>query len=77
MKNNKIPGMDGFPAEFLKVFCNKLRSFILQALNESYRTSSLPVSMRQLIISCIPKGDKPRDNLKNWRPISLASVLYI
>ena len=22
------------------------------------------------------KGDKPRDNLKNWRPISLASALY-
>ena len=32
--------------------------------------------MRQLAITCIPKGDKPRDNLKNWRPISLASVLY-
>ena len=32
--------------------------------------------MRQLITSYIPKGDKPRDNLKNWRPISLASVLY-
>ena len=76
MKNNKTPGIDGFPADFLKVFWNKLRIFILRALNESYRTGSLPISMRQLIISCIPKGDKPRDNLKNWRPISLASVLY-
>ena len=61
---------------FLKVFWNKLRIFILQALKENYRAGSLPISLRQLIISCIPKGDKPRDNLKNWRPISLASVLY-
>ena len=28
------------------------------------------------IISCLPKGDKPREYLKNWQPISLLSVLY-
>ena len=28
------------------------------------------------MISCLPKGNKPRDDLKNWRPISLTSVLY-
>ena len=76
MKNNKTPGLDGFPADFYKVFWVKLRIFILRALNESYKTGSLPLTMRQLVINCIPKGDKPRDNLKNWRPISLASVLY-
>ena len=32
--------------------------------------------MRQVFINCIPKGNKPRDLLKNWRPISLANVLY-
>ena len=30
----------------------------------------------KLNLNCVPKGDKPRDNLKNWCPISLASVLY-
>ena len=28
------------------------------------------------IISCLPKGDKPRHFLKNWRPITLLNVLY-
>ena len=32
--------------------------------------------MCQSIINCIPKGDKPRQFLKNWRPISLLCVLY-
>ena len=33
-------------------------------------------SLKQCIISCIPKGNKPRNLLKNWRPISLLSVIY-
>ena len=28
------------------------------------------------IINCIPKSDKPRQFLKNWRPIPSLSVLY-
>ena len=65
-----------FQLIFIKFFWVKLRIFILRALNESYKTGCLPLTMRQLVINCIPKGDKPRDNLKNWRLISLASVLY-
>ena len=36
----------------------------------------MTVSLRTCIISCLPKGNKPREFLKNWRPISLLSVLY-
>ena len=32
--------------------------------------------MRQAIITCIPKGNKDRQLIKNWRPISLLSVIY-
>ena len=38
--------------------------------------SLLSISLRQAVITCIPKGDKPREFLKNWRPISLSSTLY-
>ena len=32
--------------------------------------------MRQSIITCLPKGQKDRKYIKNWRPISLLSVVY-
>ena len=76
MKNNKTPGLDGFLADFFKVFWQKLKFFVLRALNESYTNQCLPLTMRQVVINCIPNGKKPRDLLKNWHPISLANVLY-
>ena len=35
MKNEKSPGIDGFPSEFYKIFWAKLKYIILHALNES------------------------------------------
>ena len=45
-------------------------------MNESYKIGQLPVTMRHSIISCLQKGNKPREYLKNWHPISLLSVAY-
>ena len=36
----------------------------------------MSTSLRQSIITCLPKGHKDRTNLKNWRPISLLCVVY-
>ena len=41
MKNNKCPGVDGFPAEFFKVFWGKLKYFVLRALNFAYTVEPL------------------------------------
>ena len=76
MKNGKTPGIDGFPAEFFKVFWSKLKFIIQRAVNSSFDNNELPLTLRQCIISCLPKGNKDRTVLKNWRPISLLSVLY-
>ena len=76
MKNNKTPGMDGFPSEFFKFFWFRLKHYVLKALNTSYDKGLLTTTFRHSIISCLPKGDKPREFLKNWRPISLLSVVY-
>ena len=76
MKNNKSTGVDGFPAEFFKVFWEKLKFFVLRALNTTFTTGRMSVTMRTCIINCLPKGNKPREFLNNWRPISLLSVLY-
>ena len=64
MKNNKTPGIDGFPSEFFKVFWCKLKIIIFRAFNLCYQKGILSVTLRQSIINCIPKGDKPRQFLK-------------
>ena len=76
MKNSKVPDIDGFPVEFFKVFWNKLKDFVLRAYNWSYKMGNMTITLQQCVISCIPKGNKCRTLLKNWRPISLISVVY-
>ena len=73
MKSGKTPGIDGFPAEFFKVFWSKLKFIIQRAINSSYDNNELPLTLRQCIIS---KENKDHTVLKNWRPILLLSVIY-
>ena len=75
-KNNKTPGSDGYSSEFFKFFWPDLRYFITRAVNDIFSQNKLPISLRLGIISCIPKKDKPRHLIKNWRPITLLNVLY-
>ena len=75
-KNNKSPGLDGFPVEFYKAFWNLLGPLLLRALNFSFANNSLSNSQKQGLITCIPKGTKARKFLKNWRPISLLNSSY-
>ena len=76
MKNVKSPGKDGFTTEFFKFFWPDLGHFILRSLNFAYINDCLSVTQKQGIITCIPKPNKPRNFLKNWRPISLLNVIY-
>ena len=76
MKNNKSPGIDGISADFIKEFWHKLKFFITNAINTCNTKGILTVSMRQSIITCIPKGNKDCKLIKNWRPISLLTVVY-
>ena len=64
MKNNRSPGTSGFGADFYKVFWNNIRSFVVRALNEAFLTNNLSCTQTQGLITCIPKGAKPRMFLK-------------
>ena len=75
-KNNKSPGTDGFTAEFYKFFWQDLGDFLVRSYNDSFTDGKLSISRRQGIITCIPKPGKPRDQLKNWRPITLLNLDY-
>ena len=76
MKNEKSPGSDGFTAEFFKVFWCDLGGFVIRSFNEGLQLQKLSITQRQGVITILPKGDKPREFLKNWRPISLLNVSY-
>ena len=64
MKHDKRPGSDGFTAEFLKFFWIDLHYFILSN------------TQKLVVITCIPKSNKPKHFLKNWRPITLLNCIY-
>ena len=76
MKNNKKSGLDGYTVEFFKFFCVDLGYFIMRSLNYGYRIGSLCITQKQSVITCLPKPNKSRFSLKNWRPISLLNVIY-
>ena len=76
MKNGKSPGTDGMTVDFFKVFWKQIGCFVVRSLNEGFNKNKMSITQREGIIICIPKGDKPRQYLKNWRPISLLNVTY-
>jgi len=76
MKNNKSPGSDGFTVEFYKTFWSEIGSFLLRSINYGFLNGNLSVSQKLGYISLLPKGNKPREFIGNWRPISLLNVSY-
>ena len=76
MKNDKSPGSDGFTTEFFKFFWLDLGHFIVRYINYSYDKEEMSVTQKLGIITCIPKAEKVRHFLKNWRPVSLLNIIY-
>ena len=75
-KNNKSPGPDGFPVEFYKIFWDQIGHLYLRSINLNFNKNKISNSQLQGVITCLPKGNKPRKYLKNWKPISLLNSSY-
>ena len=76
MKNNKSPGTSGFSADFYKVFWKQLGTFVLRAINAGFHNGELSITQQHGLIVCIPKENKSKNYLKNWRPITLLNTVY-
>ena len=74
MKNNKTSGLDGFTSEFCKKNWNDVHIYLIHSLYTAGEVGRLSISQRQGVITCIPKEDRSKTYLKNWRPISLLNV---
>lgn len=75
MKTGKSPGIDGLTTEFYLCFWD-----IIDPLMEMYREcidkEEMSTTMKQGIISLIPKPNKDPLSIENWRLITLLNVDY-
>ena len=76
MGDGKSPGMDGFTVEFYKCFWKDLIHYLVRSINFSYSIGEMSVTQRSALITTLPKPNKAKFDLKNWRPISLLGVDY-
>lgn len=70
LKNNKSPGNDRLTVAFYKTFSEELSPFLLLVFIEAIQKDELPVSLKQGVITLIPKPNKDKLYIENWRPIS-------
>ncbi|XP_010236635.1 uncharacterized protein LOC104584175 [Brachypodium distachyon] len=71
----KAPGVDGFPTRFYQRNWQIMREEITKAVRPFFETGEMPADVNTTAIVLIPEVDQPR-TLKDYRPISLCSVLY-
>ena len=77
MKNDSAPGINGLTTPFYKFFWKDIKYLVTEAFNEAFDIGNLSISQRRAILTLIHKGkDLSRDQLGNWRPISLTNTDY-
>ena len=74
--NTKSPGIDGFTVEFYQFFFNDLGHFLISSFNHVVHSGKLSITQTQGVITCILKGNKPKEHLKNCCPISVLNTDY-
>ena len=75
MQKNKAPASDGISIEFYQVFWSQIKTFLVDALNESYVTGLMSNTQQKGLITLLfKKGDS--HDFKNWRPITLLNCDY-
>ena len=62
------------PADLVKFSIGTKILVEVHPLNTAGEVGHLSISQRQGVITCIPKEDRSKSYLKNWRPISLLNV---
>ena len=77
MNAGSSPGIDGISTEFYKFFWVDIKYLVYESLMYAKESKELSISQRKGIFSLIHKGkDLAKDDIKNWRPISLMNVDY-
>ena len=76
MKSGKSPGTCGLTSEWYKFFWIDIKEILVTSINYNLRNGKLSLEQRRGILTLIPKKDKDRLFLKNWRPLTLLNTDY-
>jgi hypothetical protein len=74
MKLCKAPGVDGIPAEALKLGGTLIRRTLTLFFNMIMKVNLIPDIWKESLIIPIYKGKGPKENIKSYRPIALTVV---
>lgn len=72
----KSPGQDGLSSDFYKHFWEDIKDLLFFAIQECIKNKSLMTTIKQGLITLIPKSGKDKKYLNNLRPITLLNVDY-
>jgi hypothetical protein len=68
-------GNDDISYSMLKNLPSETEQKLLEVINQAWKTGEFPPTWKEIIIKPIPKPDKPRDQVKGYRPIALISCV--
>ena len=70
------PGSSGFTGGFYKCFWRNLKHSLIKSFNHGYENGNLSITQKLGVIILLPKPNKDKTLLSNWRPISLLNHSY-
>ena len=76
LKKSKSPGSDGFTSEFYQFFWTDIKHPLTESIHYSFQKGELSIEQKRGILTLIPKKNKDRLYLQNWRPITLLNTDY-
>ena len=76
MKSGKAPGRDNIHPEFVIHQSAKTTAWLCSFLASCFRRSKLPKTWRRATVVALPKQNKPAQDPKSYRPISLLCVPF-
>ena len=69
LSKNKSPRPDGFTGEFYQIFREELMPLLLKFFQKVAEEGTLPNSFYEVTITLIPKADKDKTKLENYRSV--------